>query len=56
MANLLYTMVGIMIIVWLLGYFVFSAGTTIHVLPVIAVILVIGLLIRGGRVKKRNNY
>lgn len=55
MTNFLYTIVGIMIIIWLLGYFVFSVGTAIHVLPVIAVIVIIAILLRGGKVK-RNNF
>lgn len=55
MTNLLYTIAGIMIVTWLLGYFVFSVGAAIHVLPILAVIVVIAILLRGDKVKK-NNY
>jgi hypothetical protein len=47
---MLYIIAVILIIGWLLGYFVFSAGGLIHVLLVIAVIAIILRLIRGDRV------
>ena len=47
MNNLLYTIAVILIIVWALGYFAFSAGGIIHVLLVIALIAVILRIIQG---------
>ncbi|HRO70463.1 MAG TPA: lmo0937 family membrane protein [Chitinophagaceae bacterium] len=47
---MLYLIAIILIIGWLLGYFVFSAGGLIHILLVIAVIAIILRLIRGDRV------
>lgn len=45
--SLLYVVAVILIIGWLLGFFVFNAGSIIHVLLVIAVIAIILRLIRG---------
>lgn len=39
MGNLLYTIAIILIILWALGFFVFSAGVLIHALLVIAILL-----------------
>ena len=50
MSDLLYIIAIILIIGWLLGAFVFSVGSIIHVLLVIAVIAIILRLIRGRRV------
>lgn len=50
MSDLLYVIAIILIIGWLLGVFVFSVGSIIHVLLVIAVIAIILRLIRGRRV------
>jgi len=47
---MLYLIAVILIIGWLLGFFVFSAGGLIHVLLVIAVIVILLRLIRGDRV------
>jgi hypothetical protein len=47
---MLYLIAVILIIGWLLGFFVFSAGGLIHILLVIAVIAIILRLIRGDRV------
>ncbi|MGZ5219715.1 MAG: lmo0937 family membrane protein [Chitinophagaceae bacterium] len=46
---MLYIIAVILIIGWLLGFFVFSAGGLIHVLLVIAIIVIILRLIRGDR-------
>jgi hypothetical protein len=48
MNSLLYIVAVILIIGWLLGFFVFHAGSLIHVLIVIAVIAIILRLIRGN--------
>ena len=50
MQNLLYTIAVIMVILWALGFFVYSAGALIHILLVIAVIAVIFRLIQGKKV------
>jgi len=50
MGNLLYIIAVILIIFWLLGLFVYSAGNLIHILLVIAVIAVLVRIIRGDRV------
>jgi hypothetical protein len=52
MGNLLYLIAVILIIGWVLGFFVYSAGSIIHILLVIAVIAIILRLIRGDRVVK----
>lgn len=44
---MLYLIAIILLIGWLLGFFVFSAGSLIHVLLVIAIIAIILRLIRG---------
>jgi hypothetical protein len=50
MNNLLYLIAVILIIGWILGFFVYSAGSLIHVLLVIAIIAIVLRLIRGDRV------
>lgn len=50
MNNLLYVIAVILIIGWILGFFVYSAGGLIHILLVIAVIAIVLRLIRGDRV------
>lgn len=50
MSDLLYVIAIILIIGWLLGAFVFSVGSIIHVLLVIAVVAILLRLIRGRSV------
>lgn len=47
MNNLLYLIAVILIIGWLLGFFVYSAGGLIHALLVLAVIAILINIIRG---------
>jgi hypothetical protein len=47
---MLYIIAIILLIGWLLGFFVFSAGGLIHILLVLAVIAILLRLIRGDRV------
>lgn len=47
MSNLLYTVAVVLVILWALGIFVYSAGSIIHILLVIAVIAVLFRLIKG---------
>jgi hypothetical protein len=49
MRSLLYIIAIILIIGWLLGAFVYSAGSIIHILLVLAIIsLVLGIIRRGS--------
>jgi len=50
MNNLLYAIAVILLIGWALGFFVYSAGSIIHLLLVIAVIAIIFRLIREERI------
>ncbi|MBO9153030.1 MULTISPECIES: lmo0937 family membrane protein [Chitinophaga] len=50
MSNLLYLIAVILIIGWLLGFFVYSAGGLIHALLVLAIIAVLINIIRGRAV------
>jgi hypothetical protein len=50
MGSLLYVIAVILVIAWALGFFVYSAGSLIHILLVIAIVAVIFRLIRGERV------
>lgn len=47
MTNLLYTVAVIMVILWALRFFVYSAGNIIHILLVIAIIAILLRLIKG---------
>lgn len=49
MGNLLYILAVILIIGWIFGFFVYSAGSLIHVLLVIAVVAILLNIIRGSR-------
>ncbi len=48
MGNLLYFIAIVLVIMWLLGFFVFHLGTLIHWLLIIAVIAVLMKIIRWG--------
>ncbi|WP_128414735.1 lmo0937 family membrane protein [Flavobacterium sp. Root901] len=50
MSNLLYTVAVILIILWALGFFVYSFGSIIHILLVIAIIAILLRLIKGREV------
>jgi hypothetical protein len=50
MNSLLYAIAVILIIAWALGFFVYSLGSVIHILLVIAIVAVLLRLIRGERV------
>jgi len=47
MSNLLYFIAVILVIAWAFGFFVYSAGSIIHVLLVIAIIAILLRLING---------
>ncbi|MDQ6469220.1 MULTISPECIES: lmo0937 family membrane protein [unclassified Flavobacterium] len=50
MSNLLYTIAVILVILWALGFFVYSFGSVIHILLVIAIIAVLLRLIKGREI------
>ncbi|MFN8437840.1 MAG: lmo0937 family membrane protein [Cytophagales bacterium] len=50
MGNILYLIAVILVIGWVLGFFVYSAGALIHALLVLALIAVIFRIISGDRV------
>lgn len=47
MGTLLYLIAIVLIILWALGFFVYSAGALIHLLLVIAIIAILLRIIRG---------
>lgn len=49
MSNLLYLVAVILIIGWALGFFVYSAGSLIHILLVVAVIAILFRIIQGKK-------
>jgi Family of unknown function (DUF5670) len=49
MANLLWTIVVICVVLWLLGFIIHFGGSLIHLLLIIAVILIIINLVTGRR-------
>ncbi len=50
MSNLLYAIAVILVILWALGFFVYSSGSIIHILLVIAVIAILFRLIKGRKI------
>jgi len=48
MGSLLYIIAIILIILWAIGFFAYSAGAFIHILLVIAVIAILFRIIRGN--------
>ncbi|WP_117616544.1 lmo0937 family membrane protein [Flavobacterium suncheonense] len=50
MGNLLYTIAVILLIIWAVGFFGYSAGNLIHILLVIAIIAILLRLIQGKKV------
>jgi hypothetical protein len=50
MSNLLYTIAVVLVILWAFGFFVYSAGSIIHILLVIAVIAILFRLIKGRKI------
>jgi len=50
MGNLLYAIAVILIIIWALGFFAYNVGSVIHILLVIAIVVVLLRVIRGGSI------
>jgi hypothetical protein len=49
MGSLLYVIAVILIILWAIGYFAYSAGGLIHILLVIAIVAILLRVISGNR-------
>ncbi|WP_310378891.1 lmo0937 family membrane protein [Flavobacterium sp.] len=49
MNNLLYTVAVILVILWAIGFFAYSAGSIIHILLVIAIVAVLLRVIQGKK-------
>ncbi|MEK8181113.1 lmo0937 family membrane protein [Flavobacterium buctense] len=49
MNNLLYTIAVVLLILWAIGFFAYSAGQLIHILLVIAIIAIVLRLIQGRK-------
>ncbi|MFA9190245.1 lmo0937 family membrane protein [Flavobacterium sp. FZUC8N2.13] len=49
MGNILYLVAVLLVIFWALGFFVYSIGSLIHILLVIAIIAVLMRIISGRR-------
>lgn len=47
MQNLLYILAVVLVLFWALGFFVYSVGSIIHILLVIAVIAILLRVIKG---------
>lgn len=47
---MLWTIAVILLVLWLLGYVVFSVGFLIHILLVVAVVMILIRLIEGRRI------
>jgi hypothetical protein len=50
MGNLLYVIAVVLLMLWLLGFFVYGASEMVHILIVIAVIAVLFRIIQGKRI------
>jgi len=57
MRNLFLLLAGILIIIWAVSFFFFSSGNTIHILPVLALLIVIkGLIKEDELVYAKKNH
>ncbi len=50
MSNVLYVIAVVLVLFWALGFFVYSLGSIIHILLVIAVIAILLRLIKGKEI------
>jgi hypothetical protein len=50
MRNLLYIIAVILVIGWAIGFFAYSAGSVIHILLFIAIIVILLNIIQGRRI------
>ena len=49
MGNILYLIAVVLIIMWAVGFFAYSAGSIIHILLVLALISILLNIIRGNK-------
>jgi len=49
MGNLLYVIAVVLVILWALGFFMYSAGNIVHILLVIAIIAILLRVISGRK-------
>jgi hypothetical protein len=47
---MLWTIVGILLILWLLGFVVYPVGNLVHILLVIALVVIVIRLIQGRKI------
>lgn len=52
MGNLLYIVAVVLLVFWVLGFFVYSVGSIIHILLVLAVISILVRIIQSGKIVK----
>ncbi len=52
MGNLLYIIAVVLILLWAVGFFAYSAGSVVHILLVIAVVAVLLRVIQGEKIIK----
>jgi hypothetical protein len=52
MGNLLYIVAIVLLILWALGFFVYSLGAVIHILLVLAIISILVRIIQTGKIIK----
>jgi hypothetical protein len=50
MNNILYTLAIVLIIMWAIGFFAYSAGAIIHILLVIAILAILLRIIQGKKI------
>jgi 1,4-dihydroxy-2-naphthoate octaprenyltransferase len=44
---MVYAIAAVVLVLWALGFFLFNIGAVIHLLIVVAVVMIVGNLIRG---------
>ncbi|MBK9454504.1 MAG: lmo0937 family membrane protein [Chitinophagales bacterium] len=52
MGNLLYIVAIVLLILWALGFFVYSLGAVIHILLILAIISILVRIIQTGKIIK----
>ena len=48
MANVTYILAGVLLVIWMVGFFGFHAGNPIHLLLALAMLIVLANIIRGA--------
>lgn len=55
MGNILYLTAVLLVIFWALGFFIYSIGSLIHILLIIAIIAILMRIIGGNDFRNKNN-